>query len=182
MAAIDTRALRNILGCYATGVAVITTRAADGQHVAVTVNSFSSVSLDPPLVLFSLARKANVLGTFREAERFAVNILAHEQQALSNMFARPSTAQFAEGTFSVGQGGCALFGNSLAHLECTKASEVDGGDHVVFLGQVTNFHRCAATQPLVFYAGSYGTYSRDQWSKLPPSDGSLSEFSVTGWG
>ncbi|MDB5854917.1 MAG: flavin reductase-like protein [Herminiimonas sp.] len=182
MAAIDTRALRNILGCYATGVAIITTRAANGQHVAVTVNSFSSVSLDPPLVLFSLARKANVLETFMQADRFAVNILAHEQQALSNMFAKPSTAIFAEGSYSVGLGGCALFGNSLAHLECTKASEADGGDHVIFLGHVTHFHRCAATQPLVFYSGSYGTYSRDQWSKLPPSDGSLSEFSVTGWG
>jgi flavin reductase (DIM6/NTAB) family NADH-FMN oxidoreductase RutF len=182
MAQIDPRALRNILGCYGTGVAIITTRTASGDHVGVTVNSFSSVSLDPPLILFSLARNANVLATFLQTNSFAVNILSQSQQVLSNMFAKPSTARFDDARFSAGANGCALFADSLAHLECNKYSEVEGGDHVVFLGEVTAFHLCAPAQPLLFYRGAYGTYARDQWSKIPPADGSLSEFAVTGWG
>jgi 3-hydroxy-9,10-secoandrosta-1,3,5(10)-triene-9,17-dione monooxygenase reductase component len=182
MAQIDPRALRNVLGCYATGVAVITARTAAGEHVGVTVNSFSSVSLDPPLVLFSLARTANVLATFQQVQSFAVNILGQGQQTLSNMFARPSTARFDDARFVSGANGCALFAESLAQLECNKTTEVEGGDHIVFLGEVTHFHLHAPTQPLLFYRGAYGTYTRDQWSKMPPPDGSLSEFAVTGWG
>jgi flavin reductase (DIM6/NTAB) family NADH-FMN oxidoreductase RutF len=182
MAQIDPRALRNVLGCYATGVAIITARSAAGAHVGVTVNSFSSVSLDPPLILFSLARNANVLATFQEAKSFAVNILGHEQQGLSNMFAKPSTARFADANYTEGASGCALFAHSMAQLECNKASEFEGGDHVIFVGEVMDFHLHAPIQPLLFFRGAYGTYTRDQWSKLPPSDGSLSEFAVTGWG
>jgi flavin reductase (DIM6/NTAB) family NADH-FMN oxidoreductase RutF len=182
MTQIDPRALRNVLGCYATGVAIITTRSAAGEHVGVTVNSFSSVSLDPPLVLFSLARHANVLATFQQATHFAVNMLGHEQQALSNMFAKPSTANFAAGHYTEGASSCALFGDALAQLECKMASAVEGGDHLIFLGEVTDFHLRAPTQPLLFFRGAYGTYTRDQWSKLPPSNGSLSEFTVPGWG
>ncbi|WP_151448913.1 flavin reductase family protein [Lacisediminimonas profundi] len=182
MTQIDPRALRNVLGCYATGVAIITTRSPSGEHVGVTVNSFSSVSLDPPLILFSLARTANVLATFQQATHFAVNMLGHEQQALSNMFAKPSTARFEAGSYTEGASGCALFGKSVAQLECKRASEVEGGDHVIFLGQVTDFHLRSATQPLLFYRGAYGTYARDQWSKVPPHDGTLSDFGVPGWG
>jgi flavin reductase (DIM6/NTAB) family NADH-FMN oxidoreductase RutF len=146
------------------------------------VNSFSSVSLDPPLVLFSLARQANVLATFQQAQRFAVNMLGQGQQTLSNMFARPSSASFADARFTEGENGCALFPESLAHLECDKESEVEAGDHVIILGRVTNFHLRAPAQPLLFFRGAYGTYARDQWSRVPPHDGSLSEFAVTGWG
>ena len=101
---------------------------------------------------------------------------------LSNMFARPSTARFDSVRFKEGANGCALFADTLAHLECNKATEVEGGDHVILLGAVTGFHMGAPAQPLLFYRGAYGTYARDQWSKMPPADGSLSEFSVTGWG
>lgn len=182
MSRIDTGALRKILGCYATGVSVITARTAANDHVGVTVNSFSSVSLDPPLILFSLARTANVLASFRQAKSFAVNILGQGQQSLSNMFARPSTASWADADFTEASNGCALFVNSLAQLECHKAAELEGGDHLIFLGEVTSFHLRAAVDPLLFYRGAYGTYTRDQWSRMPPSDGSLSEFAVTGWG
>jgi 3-hydroxy-9,10-secoandrosta-1,3,5(10)-triene-9,17-dione monooxygenase reductase component len=178
----DTRALRNILGCFATGVAIITARGADNAHIGVTVNSFSSVSLDPPLILFSLARTAKVLAGFQRTESFAVNILGHGQEALSNMFARPSTASWDGVNFTVAENGCALLSSSLAHLECKKAAELEGGDHVILLGDVTRFHLKEAADPLLFYRGRYGTYARNQFSKLPPPDGSLSDFTVTGWG
>ena len=178
----DPRLLRNVLGCYATGVAVITARTAANEHIGVTVNSFSSVSLQPPLVLFSLARTANVLAVFQQAEHFIVNILSHSQEALSNMFARPSTASWAETDYTVGENGCVLFSNSLAQLECKKTAEMEGGDHLIFLGEVTRVHMHDAADPLLFYRGCYGTYTRDPWSKLPPPDGSLSDFTVPGWG
>lgn len=182
MAPMDTRALRNALGCYATGVAIITARRAPEDHIGVTVNSFCSVSLEPSLILFSLARTANVLVTFQEVKSFAVNILGQGQESLSNMFARPSTASWTETRFTEGANGCALFSDCLVQLECHKASEMEGGDHIIFLGKVTHFHLRAPANPLVFYRGAYGTYTRDQWSKMPPPDGSLSEFAVAGWG
>ncbi len=182
MGEIDTRLLRNALGCYATGVAVITTRSATKEHVGVTVNSFSSVSLQPPLILFSLARTANVLASFQQAEHFIVNILSHRQETLSNMFARPSSASWTEMQYTEGENGCALFTGSLAQLECRKAQEMEGGDHRIFLGEVTRVHLHDAADPLLFYRGRYGTYTRDPWSKLPPPDGSLSDFTVPGWG
>jgi 3-hydroxy-9,10-secoandrosta-1,3,5(10)-triene-9,17-dione monooxygenase reductase component len=181
MAQIDTRALRSALGCYATGVAVITARTTANDHIGVTVNSFSSMSLDPPLIMFALARTANVLRHFQHTQSFAVNILGQEQQALSNMFARPSTASWANAEFTHASNGCALFANSLAQLECNKAAELEAGDHLIFFGEVTSFHLRAEAAPLLFYRGAYGTYTRDQWSKMPTPDGSLSEFAVTGW-
>jgi flavin reductase (DIM6/NTAB) family NADH-FMN oxidoreductase RutF len=182
MAQIDTRGLRNVLGCYATGVAIITVRTPAGDHIGVTVNSFSAVSLEPPLILFSLVRTANVLSAFQQGDRFTVNILGHGQRALSNMFAGPSTASWDEARFAVGENGCALFADCLAQLECAKARELEGGDHIIFFGAVERFHLRSPVDPLLFYRGAYGTYSRDRWSKISPPDGSLSEFSVTGWG
>ena len=179
---IDPRSLRNVLGCYATGVAVITARGTGGGHVGVTVNSFSSVSLDPPLVLFSLARKSNVLESLLQADCFAVNILAQAQVAVSNRFARPSTAQFVEGEFREGANGCALLHASLAQIECDKAQVVEGGDHLIFLGGVTSVALLAPAHPLLFYRGAYGTYQKEQWSAQPAPDGSLADFVVPGWG
>lgn len=178
---IDTRKLRKVLGCYATGVAVITARTCDGHHIAVTVNSFSSVSLDPPLVLFALVRSANVLAGFQQTASFAVNILGRRQQALSNMFARPSSARWEETDFIHATNGCALFAESLAHLECDKIAELDGGDHLIFLGRVTDFHIRAEDDPLLFYRGAYGTFTHDPFQKTSPPDGSLLEFAVAGW-
>jgi 3-hydroxy-9,10-secoandrosta-1,3,5(10)-triene-9,17-dione monooxygenase reductase component len=182
MTQMDARTLRNVLGCYATGVAIITTRTATDVHVGVTVNSFASVSLDPPLVLFSLARTANVLATFQQAKSFAVNILGQGQQNISNMFAKPSTAHCEDVRLINGGNNCALFADSLSHLECDKAMEVDGGDHVIFIGRVTSTHLNSPAEPLLFFRGAYGTYTRDQWSKMPPHDSSLFNFSVSGWG
>ena len=96
MTPIGTRNLRDVLGCYATGVAIMTTRSQAGEHVGVTVNSFASLSLGPPLILFSLAKTAGTLPHFQRAKSFSVNILAHTQESLSNRFARPSSASWDE--------------------------------------------------------------------------------------
>ena len=179
---IDPRSLRNVLGCFATGVAVLTTRASTGQHVAVTINSFSSVSLDPPLVLFALSKGSNVLPHFQSARDFAVNILSHGQESLSNMFARPSSADWKEVGFMEGENGCALFTDSLAQLECETHAEIDGGDHRVFFGTVVRLHLHSVVDPLLFYRGQYGGYSRSRWENPVVQDGTLADFSIGGWG
>jgi flavin reductase (DIM6/NTAB) family NADH-FMN oxidoreductase RutF len=181
MPVIDVRSLRDVLGCYATGVAVISTRTSAGEHVAVTVNSFSSLSLDPPLILFSLGKKANILAHFQRAQSFAVNVLAHTQESLSNNFARPSTASWEAAPYSEGENGCALFAGVLAQLECSRYAEIDGGDHRTFFAQVTRIHHGDPGDPLLFYRGRYGTYARTPFDKPPVQDGSLSDFAVIGW-
>jgi flavin reductase (DIM6/NTAB) family NADH-FMN oxidoreductase RutF len=175
------RALRDVLGCYATGVAIISARTGKGEHVAVTVNSFASLSLDPPLVLFSLGKKTNILTHFQQAQCFAVNILAHQQESLSNVFARPSSARWDTCTYSEGDNGCALFADVLAQLECSRYAEIDGGDHRTFFGQVTQIHLGRAADPLLFYRGRYGTYARSSFEKMPVPEGSLSDFAPNGW-
>lgn len=181
MAQIETLTLRKAMGCFATGVAIITSRFGE-EHLGVTVNSFTSVSLEPPLILFSLVRSANILAKFLQANSFAVNILSQGQQRLSNMFARPSTANWKEVTFREGRNGCALLSDSLVQLECSKVSEFDGGDHVIFLAEVSHVHLHGVGDPLLFYRGAYGTYARDYWSKVPPPDTSLTDLTVTSWG
>jgi flavin reductase (DIM6/NTAB) family NADH-FMN oxidoreductase RutF len=181
MAPAGTRNLRDVLGCYATGVAVITTRTQAGEHVAVTVNSFASLSLNPPLILFSLGKTANILAHFQRAQSFAVNILTHTQESLSNMFARPSTASWDAASYSEGGNGCALFADALAQLECSRYAEIDGGDHRTFFGEVTQMHLGRPGDPLLFYRGRYGTYAGSQFDKQPLPDGSLSDFAVIGW-
>lgn len=187
MAEIDTRSLRNVLGCYATGVAVIAARTSAQQHVGVTVNSFSSLSLDPPLILFSLAKTAGVLAHFQQAEHFSVNILSHKQEALSNMFARPSTASWSSVDHTDGEDGCALIAGCVAQLECRRHGEIDGGDHRILIGTVDRYHLLASAHPLLFYRGRYGTYARNQWDSTPPPSSTLSDLTsaeptAPGWG
>jgi 3-hydroxy-9,10-secoandrosta-1,3,5(10)-triene-9,17-dione monooxygenase reductase component len=181
MSSIDTRGLRDVLGCYATGVTVVTTRTNSGEHAGVTVNSFASLSLDPPLILFSLAKTAHILPHFQRARCFAVNILAHSQESLSNTFARPSSASWETAPYTEGANGCALFADVLAQLECSRYAEIDGGDHRTFFGEVTRMHLGPPADPLLFYRGRYGTYARSQLEKVPTPDSTLSDFSPTGW-
>jgi flavin reductase (DIM6/NTAB) family NADH-FMN oxidoreductase RutF len=181
MSSIGMRSLRDVLGCYATGVAIVTTRTNAGEHVAVTVNSFASLSLDPPLILFSLGKTARILAHFQRTQCFAVNILAHTQEYLSNVFARPSSASWHTAPYSEGANGCALFADVLAQLECSRYAEIDGGDHRTFFGEVTQMHLGPPADPLLFYRGRYGTYARSQLAKVPTPDGSLSDFAPTGW-
>lgn len=152
--AFDSRELRQVLGSFVTGVTVITTVDANGQRHGLTVNSFSSVSLDPPLILWSQSLTAPSHPVFRDAERFVVNILADDQVAVSNRFARGGDDKFAGCETDPGLGGVPLIRGSAAWLECKRMDCFRGGDHMVFLGQVERIER-SARQPLVFGGGRY---------------------------
>jgi flavin reductase (DIM6/NTAB) family NADH-FMN oxidoreductase RutF len=180
-AGLDRRALRNALGHYATGVTIVTTRTPDGAHTGVTVNSFTSVSLDPPLVLFCLSTRSSLLAAFEQAGHFAVNLLAKGQQALSNRFARPSCNTWEGVAYRTGTHGCALLTGALGIFECARRAAYPGGDHLILVGEVLRFETAPAPEPLAFYGGSYGTFTRDQSGATAAPDGSLSEF-VSYWG
>lgn len=152
--AFDARELRSVLGAFVTGVTVITTVDAQGKPHGLTVNSFSSVSLDPPLILWSQSLTAPSHPVFRDAERFVVNILADDQVAVSNRFARGGGDKFAGCETDAGLGGVPLIRGSAAWLECKRMDCFRGGDHMVFLGQVERIER-TGRQPLVFGGGRY---------------------------
>lgn len=149
------RALRNALGKFATGVAVVTTLSKDGSPVGVTVNSFSSVSLDPPLVLWSLTNSSPNLATFKDASHFVINILAHDQEHVSNQFARPVEDRFANVECREGAYGVPVLSGTLASFECKNARNTEGGDHTVFFGEVLEYEE-ADLAPLLFFSGKYG--------------------------
>lgn len=150
----DARALRQVLGAFVTGVTVITTVDGEGKPHGLTANSFSSVSLDPPLILWSQSLTAPSHPVFRAAERFVVNILADDQVEVSNRFARGGADKFAGCATRPGLGGVPLISGCAAYLECRRMDSFPGGDHVVFLGQVERIER-TGRQPLVFGGGRY---------------------------
>jgi len=153
---IDARELRNALGRFATGVCVVTTGSSSGPAAGLTVNSFSSVSLEPPLVAWCLARKAPSARTFADADHFCVHVMAHDQRDTALHFARPAADKFAPLVDQVerGTGGVPMLKKTLARFECRKASVVDGGDHLIFLGRVLGFSYSDAA-PLLFHAGRF---------------------------
>jgi flavin reductase (DIM6/NTAB) family NADH-FMN oxidoreductase RutF len=154
--AIEPSLFRQLLGCFPTGVAVITTRDADGQPAGLTCNSFSSVSLEPPLVLFSLRSASKLLDTFRKAEGFAINILSERQDALSGRFASSKIDNKFEGVaWRPGPLGMPLVDDCLASFECSVFAIHEAGDHVVFIGEVQHMGAGGADQALVFYKGAY---------------------------
>jgi flavin reductase (DIM6/NTAB) family NADH-FMN oxidoreductase RutF len=151
------RSFRTALGRFATGVTVITTRTPGGKLEGLTANSFSAVSLDPPLVLWSLKQHAPSLKSFLEAGYFAVNVLEAGQVALARHFAAPRRDKFDDLPYVAGLGGCPLLPGTLAAFECSTHATLDGGDHVIFLGRV---HRASHGdgEPLIFSAGRYCTH------------------------
>ncbi|WP_342023655.1 flavin reductase family protein [Arthrobacter citreus] len=150
---IDSRDLRSALGTFATGVAVITTLAADGSPVGVTANSFASVSLDPPMILWMPGRHLRSLGHFETAKRFAVNVLAKEQSDISRRFASGED-KFNGLATATGLGGIPLIEGALAVFETTTAGLHEAGDHYIMLGEVERYsYRCG--EPLVFHGGAY---------------------------
>src|SRR3984957_15197190 len=134
--AIDPRDFRNALGTFATGVTIITAIAADGKPYGLTCNSFASVSLNPPLVLWSLGMFSQGLSTFQNASHFAVNVLGVSQQALASRFAKSAEEKFAGVAWTPGLGGAPLLADSVANFQCRAANRYYGGDHVIFLGAV----------------------------------------------
>jgi flavin reductase (DIM6/NTAB) family NADH-FMN oxidoreductase RutF/DNA-binding IclR family transcriptional regulator len=150
----DSRELRQVLGTFVTGVTVVTTVDRDGRFHGLTANSFSSVSLDPPLVLWSQSIKGPSHPVFSAAARFAVNILAEDQIELSNRFASSGADKFAGLDVEVGQGGVPLLPDCSAWLECEVVSRLPGGDHTIHIGKVDAIRR-ASRKPLVFGGGRY---------------------------
>jgi flavin reductase (DIM6/NTAB) family NADH-FMN oxidoreductase RutF len=154
--AFDQRAFRNALGSFPTGVAVITTTGADGKPVGLTCNSFSSVSLDPPLVSWGLRTASKSLHAFRRAGAFAINILAEDQKELSARFANGAIVDKFEGVdWRGGHAGLPVIAGCVAAFECDKFAEHEAGDHVLFLGRVAKFEHGRQEPSLVFYKGAY---------------------------
>lgn len=151
---LDPREFRRALGSFATGVTVVTTVGSDGQLHGLTANSFSSVSLDPPLVLWCQSVKAPSHPVFSSAPRFAINILAEEQVEVSRRFATGGKDKFADIDVRTGLDGVPLIPGCAAHLECSLVASYPGGDHVIFVGRVERFEFNAA-RPLVFGRGRY---------------------------
>ncbi len=153
----DSQHFRAALGMFATGVTVITARSADGSLVGLTANSFNSVSLAPPLVLWSLARRAGSLPVFTHGSHYAINILAADQKELAQRFATRDIDRFAGLATEEGAGGVPLIPGCAAVFECANRSQYEEGDHVIFVGEV---ERCTAqpgAQPLIFHGGRYFT-------------------------
>jgi flavin reductase (DIM6/NTAB) family NADH-FMN oxidoreductase RutF len=155
----DRRDFRRALGQFATGVTVVTVRGKDGRNVGMTVNSFTSVSLDPPLVLWSLSRQTPSFADFAEASHFAVNILAANQHHLSRQFSTPLIDKFEGVEISPGAAGCPLLNGASAHFVCRKVRQMEGGDHVIFLGEVEEY-TWRELEPLVFHSGRYRVATR----------------------
>lgn len=151
---LDPLAFRRALGNFATGVTVVTASAADGGRVGVTANSFNSVSLDPALVLWSIDKRSGSYAVFEQATHFAVNILAADQIAVSNRFARPGEDKFAGLPLDIGAGGAPLLHDCSARFVCEKHQIVEGGDHWILIGRVVAFDDLGRA-PLVYHQGAY---------------------------
>ncbi len=156
---IDRGMLRDALGHFATGVAVVTTVGDGGAPVGLTINSFNSVSLTPPLILWSLARNAPSFDAFRRYSSFAINILAKDQHELCMQFARPADNKFENVAFRADFENVPLIEGVHAQLECRTYRRHEGGDHEIYLGEVVGISTFEK-QPLVFHRGQF-TYLSD---------------------
>ncbi|WP_371185549.1 flavin reductase family protein [Thalassotalea maritima] len=172
----DTRAFRNALGSFATGVTIITTKAGDGQLVGLTANSFNSVSLEPPLVLWSLAKTAASVPVFNDAEHWNVHILSVEQEPLSNKFASKGADKFADVELEHGITDAPLLAGCTARLQCRNAFQYDGGDHIIFVGEVLAFDTTDSA-PLAFVGGQYALTARKPYEGVALSSSTVEELS-----
>jgi flavin reductase (DIM6/NTAB) family NADH-FMN oxidoreductase RutF len=154
-AAFDAKEFRRALGSFLTGVTIITTRDHRGELIGNTANSFSSVSLDPPLILWSLGRHAHSMRVYLSCEFFAVNILREGQEELSSRFARQSINKWEGIDYEIGRTGCPILPSVLAVLECKIAHTYVGGDHVIFVGEVIHADWDPNGRPLGFFRGTY---------------------------
>jgi flavin reductase (DIM6/NTAB) family NADH-FMN oxidoreductase RutF/pimeloyl-ACP methyl ester carboxylesterase len=151
----DARTFRDALGCFATGVTVVTAIGADGLPIGLTANSFTSVSLDPPLLLVCIANNAGSAPALREAERFAVNVLQIGQQPTSNRFAGKGEDRFAATPWEVGEFGTPVLTGSLGSFECESQDIHDGGDHFILVGRVLKAIFEPRRDPLLYFRGKY---------------------------
>ena len=154
----DPIALRGVLGRFATGVAVVTTRTAEGVSIGLTINSFSSVSLAPPLISWCLRRDATSYPAFAAASTWAISMLAADQLDLARRFCGPAADRFAGIGYRYASGGAPLLDGAIAQLECSAFHGLDGGDHRIFLGRVEAYATCEGA-PLVFHGGRFGNWT-----------------------
>lgn len=175
----DTRRFRSALGQFPTGVVIVTAVAPGGERIGMTVSSFNSVSLDPPLVLFSLDRRAVTFPVWRKIERYAINILNDEQEGLSNQFAQSKGEKWDGVTPLAGMAGVPIMPNASVVLECRAHARHDGGDHEIFIGCVVQIHEHAINRgrPLVFFDGRYRQLAGAANAHTPPEDAVL----LHGW-
>ncbi|MCD6079400.1 MAG: flavin reductase [Ramlibacter sp.] len=152
----STQEFRTALGMFATGVTIVTARTPDGV-IGLTANSFNSVSLDPPLVLWSLAQAAASLPAFRAGSHYAINVLAADQKPLAERFALKGADRWAGVSFTDGMGGAPLLAGASATFECFNRSRYEEGDHVIFVGEVERCSWRAGASPLLFHGGRYFT-------------------------
>ena len=148
---------RTALGMFATGVTIVTACTADGKVIGLTANSFNSVSLDPPLVLWSLSQAAASLPAFRAGTHYAINVLASDQKPLAERFALKGTDRWAGVSFVEGTGGAPLLVGAAATFECFNRSRYEEGDHVIFVGEVERCSWRKGASPLLFHGGRFYT-------------------------
>jgi len=163
---------RKALGSFTTGVTVVTTRGQEGNDTGLTANSFNSVSLDPPMVLWSLGKSALSMAHFREAEYFAVHILSQEQEELSGTFAKRGVDKFSGLDIERGPDDIPLLKHCAARFVCKTAYQYEGGDHIIFVGEVTDFKHWDRL-PLLFHGGQYGQIAKAGTTPAMNSEGAF---------
>ena len=151
----DSREFRNALGCFATGVCVVGANPEGYEPFGLTVNSFASVSLEPPLVLWSLQNDSEMFGAFERTRHYSVNFLSSEQRELSNQYAKKGDHVFDADHYVIGATGCPIMPAALVSLECEVEATHPGGDHLIFLGRVLELRNDSVGEPLLFYSGGY---------------------------
>lgn len=151
----DVRKFRNALGCFTTGVAVVTIQESGRAPIGITVNSFSSVSLDPPLVLWCLDKKSDTLSLFEKAAHFTVNVLREEHEEVSSRLAKKGDHSLEGIDLIEGESGTPALKDALAHFECEVEARHDAGDHVIMVGRVLKFDYVDDGRPLLYHRGGY---------------------------
>jgi flavin reductase (DIM6/NTAB) family NADH-FMN oxidoreductase RutF len=155
-AAFSTKHLRTALGQFATGVAIVTARGEDGRPMGLTINSFASVSLEPPLVLWSLDNRSSNLAAFNAASHHAIHILSAAQRPLAELFATRGVDRFADLAWQPGQGGVPLLLDCAARFECRQHTRHPTGDHLLYVLEVLHCHSHKEAHPLIFHGGRFG--------------------------
>ncbi|RFO98194.1 flavin reductase [Rhodoferax lacus] len=146
---------RTALGMFATGVTIVTARTAGGVMVGLTANSFNSVSLSPPLVLWSLAQSASSMEAFSTGSHYAINILSADQQDLARQFSAKGVDRFAGVGYTLGISGAPLIDGAAATFECFNRSRYEEGDHVIFVGEVERCQHQEGASPLLYHGGKF---------------------------
>ena len=158
---LDPLELRRAFGCFVTGVTIVTAIDGEGRPRGFTANSFTSVSLDPPLVLVCIARTAGSYPLFSTTKQFAINILSEEQRPISSRFASKEVDKFAQIEWRPGRTGSPLIGGTVAWLDCRREQQIDAGDHLILVGRVLDFEHSTQT-PLGFCRGNYLRFGLEQ--------------------